>query len=93
MGKRILTKCHIQQKLPCALHVYIWFLVGLVRSMKSSHKEALKKNLLYEDYSNLTGQLLAIYQIYTCFSVVYKKYDTLKNIFHACMYILINSLF
>ena len=27
----------------------IWLLVGLVRSLKSSHKEALKKPLLCED--------------------------------------------
>ena len=32
-----------------------WLLVGLVRSLKSSHKEALKKPLLYEDYSDLTS--------------------------------------
>ena len=28
---------------------------GLVRSLKSSHKEALKKPLLFEDYSDLTS--------------------------------------
>ena len=32
-----------------------WLLVGLVRSLKSSHKEALKKTLLYEHYSDLTS--------------------------------------
>ena len=31
-----------------------WLLVGLVRSLKSSHKEALRKPLLCEDYSDLT---------------------------------------
>ena len=32
-------------------------LVGLVRSLKSSHKEALKKTLLCEDYSDLTSPI------------------------------------
>ena len=32
-----------------------WLLVGLVRSLKSSKKEALKKPLLSEDYSDLTS--------------------------------------
>ena len=32
-----------------------WLLVGLVRSLKSTHKEALKKPLLCEDYSDLTS--------------------------------------
>ena len=32
-----------------------WLLVGLVRSLKSSHKEALRKPLLCEDYSDLTS--------------------------------------
>ena len=32
-----------------------WLLVGLVRSLKSSHKEALRKFLLCEDYSDLTS--------------------------------------
>ena len=32
-----------------------WLLVGLVRSLKSSYKEALKKPLLFEDYSDLTS--------------------------------------
>ena len=31
-----------------------WLLVGLVRSLKSSHEEAPKKPLLCEDYSDLT---------------------------------------
>ena len=52
-----------------------WLLVGLVRSLKSSHKEALRKSLLCED-------------IDITVSVVY---DTLKNFFftHACSYCLI----
>ena len=33
----------------------IWLLVGLERSLKSSHKEALKKTLLGEDYSDITS--------------------------------------
>ena len=33
----------------------IWLLVGLVRSLQSSLKEALKKPLLCEDYSDLTS--------------------------------------
>ena len=32
-----------------------WLLVGLVRSLKPSHKEALRKPLLCEDYSGLTS--------------------------------------
>ena len=32
-----------------------WLLVGLVRSLKSSHKEALRKPLLCEDHSDLTS--------------------------------------
>ena len=32
-----------------------WLLVGLVRSLKSSHKEAVEKLLLCEDYSDLTS--------------------------------------
>ena len=32
-----------------------WSLVGLVRSRKSSHKEALRKLLLCEDYNDLTS--------------------------------------
>ena len=31
-----------------------WLLVGLVKSLKSSHKEALRKLLLCEDYNDLT---------------------------------------
>ena len=32
-----------------------YYIVGLVRSLKSSHKEALKKPLLCEDNSDLTS--------------------------------------
>ena len=30
-----------------------WLLVGLVRSLKSSHKEAQRKLLLCEDYNDI----------------------------------------
>ena len=33
----------------------LWLLVGLVRSLKSSHKAALKDPLLFEDQSDLTS--------------------------------------
>ena len=33
----------------------IWLLVWLVRSLKSSHKVALKKPVLCEEYSDLTS--------------------------------------
>ena len=32
-----------------------WLLVGLVKSLKSTHKEALRKLLLCEDYNNPTS--------------------------------------
>ena len=34
----------------------LWLPVGLVRSLKSSHKEAPKTDLLCKDCSNLTSQ-------------------------------------
>ena len=59
--------------------MYIWLLVGLVRSLKSSHKEALKKPLLCEDYSDLTSPTSnKIPDIHITVSVVY---DTLINSF------------
>ena len=54
-----------------------WLLVGLVRSLKSSHKEAPRKPLLCEDYSDLTSP--------TSNKIPYKHrtvsvvYDTFKN--------------
>ena len=66
-----------------------WLLVGLVRSLKSSHKEALRKFLLCEDYSDLTSPTSnQIPDIHIAVSVVY---DTLKKIFfeHSCSYSLI----
>ena len=32
-----------------------WLLVGLMRSLKSSHKEAVEKPLLCKDYNDLTS--------------------------------------
>ena len=40
-----------------------WFLVGLVRSLKSSQKEALKKPLLCEDYSDLTSPTITLFTL------------------------------
>ena len=67
----------------------IWFLVGFVRSLKSSHKEALKKILLCDDSSDLTSPTSnKIPAIHIAVSV-----DTLKNLFLACVFILFNSSF
>ena len=66
-----------------------WLLVGLVRSLKSSHKEALRKLLLCEDYNDLTSPTRnQIPDIPIAVSVVY---DTLKEIFfeYSCSYCLI----
>ena len=41
-----IARCNISDSL---------LLVGFVRSLKSLHKEALKKTLLFEDYSDLTS--------------------------------------
>ena len=69
----------------------ILLLVGLVRSLKSSHKEAVKKPLFCEDYSDLTSPTSnQIPDIHIAVSVVY---DTLKIIFPACMFILFYPLF
>ena len=67
-------------------------LVGLVRSLKSSHKEALKKPLLCEDYSDLTSPTSnKIPDIHMAVSVVYDTY--LKILFHASISILFNPSF
>ena len=59
-----------------------WLLVGLVRSLKSSHKEALKKPLLFDDYSALTSPTSN--QIPDIDIAVSIAYDTLKKKFtHA----------
>ena len=63
-----------------------WLLVVLVRSLKSSLKEALKKPLLFEDYVDLTGPTSNhIPDIHTVVSVVY---DTSSSIdVHIIYYI------
>ena len=49
-----------------------WLLVGLVRSLKSSNKEALRKLLLCEDYNDLTSPISnQIPDIHKAVSVVY----------------------
>ena len=56
-----------------------WLLVGLVRSLKSSDKEALRKLLLSEDYNDLPSPTSnQIPDIHIAVSVVY---DTLKKSF------------
>ena len=56
-----------------------WLLIGLVRSLKSSHKEALKKLLLCEDDSDLTS--LTSNQIPDIHIAVSVVCDTFKNSF------------
>ena len=52
-----------------------WLLVGLVRSLKSSHKEALRKPLLCEDYNDLTSPTSnRIPDIHIAVSVVYDTF-------------------
>ena len=49
-----------------------WLLVGLVRSLKSSHKEALRKLLLCAIYNDLTSPTKnQIPDIHITVSVVY----------------------
>ena len=60
-------------------------------SLNSSHKVALKKPLLCEDYSDLTRPTSNhTPDIYITVSDVY---DTLKNIFQPCVLILFNPSF
>ena len=48
-----------------------WLVLGLVRSSKSSHKEAPRKPLLCEDYNDLTSPTSnQIPDIHTAVSVV-----------------------
>ena len=65
-----------------------WLLVGLVRSLKFSHKEALRRLLLSEDYNDLTSPTSnQIPDIHRATSVVN---DTLKIFFrHPSSYCLI----
>ena len=59
-----------------------WLLVGIVRSLKSSHKEALRKLLLCEDYNYLTSpNSNQIPDIHIAVSVVYDTFkDSLSSI-------------
>ena len=58
-----------------------WLLVGLVGSLKSSHKEALRKFVLFEDYNDLTSPISnQIPFLHIALSVVY---DTLKKYFSS----------
>ena len=69
-----------------------WLLVGLVGSLKSSHKEALRKLLLCKDYNDLTSPTSnQLSHIHIAVSVVY---DTFKKFFfeHSCFYCLILRL-
>ena len=66
-----------------------WLLVGLVRSLKSSHKEAPRKLILCEDYNDLTSPTSnQIPDIHMAVSVVC---DTFYKFFfeHSCSYCLI----
>ena len=63
-----------------------WLLVGLVRSLKSSNKEAPRKILLCEDYNDLTSPTSnQIPHIHIAVSV---EYDTFQKFFfeHSCSY-------
>ena len=52
-----------------------WLLVGLVRSLRSSHKEALEKPLLCEDYNDLTRPTSKqIPDIHIAVSVLYDSF-------------------
>ena len=52
-----------------------WLLAGLVRSLKSSHREALRKPLLCEDYNDLTSPANnQIPDIHIAVSVVYDTF-------------------
>ena len=65
-----------------------WLLVGLVRSLKFSHKEALNETLLCGIYSDLTSITSnKIPDIHIAVSVVYGTFK--KYFLHACSYCLI----
>ena len=61
-----------------------WLLVELVRSLKSSHKEALKKPLLFEDQSDNTSPTSN--HLKDIDIVVSFVYDSFLNFFftHVC---------
>ena len=65
-----------------------WLLVGLVRSLKPSHKEVVRKLLLCEDYNLTSSTSNQIPDIHIVVSVVY---DTFKKFFHehSCSYCLV----
>ena len=68
-----------------------WLLVGLVRSLKSSHKEALRKLLLCEDYNDLTSPYNN--QI-PCIHIAFLLYTTLfKILLGAFLFKLFNPSF
>ena len=67
----------------------ISILLGLVRSLKSSNKEALRKPLLCEDYSDLTSPTSNyVPDIHLSISVVYGTFEELFLTF-PCSYSLI----
>ena len=60
-----------------------WLLVGLVRSQKSSHKEALRTHHLCDNYNDLTSPTSnQISDIHIAVSVV-GLYATFKNSFSS----------
>ena len=54
-------------------------LVVLVRSLKSSNEEALKKSLLYADYNDLTSPISNHIQDIICIAVSV-AYDTFQKL-------------
>ena len=61
-----------------------WLLVGLARSLKSSHKEAMRELLLCEIYNDLTSPTSnQIPDIHIAVSVVY---DTFQKLFFEHSY-------
>ena len=58
-----------------------WLLVGLVRSLKSSHKEALGELLVCDDYNDLTSP--TNYQIHDIHIAVSDVYDIFLNSFSS----------
>ena len=75
MGKKEFLKSVIYNR---NSYLY-WLLVELVRSLKSSTKEALRKLLLCEDYNDLTSpSSKKIPDIHIAVSLVY---DTIEKLF------------
>ena len=68
-----------------------WLLLRLVRSLKSSYKEAQRKLLLCEDYNDLTSPTSnQILDIHKNVSIVC---NTFKKLFRTFMFILFNPSF